>query len=224
MSELPHEQNTVKSYVVGLLLSLLFTIIPYYLVVTRSVSAAALLAVILGFATLQMITQVVFFLHLGRGPKPLYNTAFFISTVSIILVVVGGSIFIMNHLHYNMNPAQTSQQLAQTEAIYQIGGKQTGACQGTNTNHKITIQNGKLSPFYITAYTCDTLTFINKDQTLREITFGTHPQHGTYGGETELLLRPGRGKSLTLNQSGTYQFHDHRHPEIMGSFTVLSQP
>jgi cytochrome o ubiquinol oxidase subunit IV len=214
------EHGTVWSYVIGFLLSLVFTAIPYYLVVNKTISGNALLATILGVAVLQMIIQIVFFLHLGRGPKPLYNIAFFVSTVGIILVVVGGSIWIMNHLNYNMMATDASKYLVEKEGIYQIDGEKTGACQGVHANHKVTIAGGKVSPVHTEARFCDTLTFINQDDTVRELTFGTHPQHGTYAGQAELSVRKGRGKTITLNEAGKYQFHDHLDPRVAGSFTV----
>lgn len=214
------EHGTTQFYIIGFVLSLIFTFIPYYLVVNKTVSGTTLLATILGFAVLQMLIQIFFFLHLGRGPKPLYNVVFFVSTVGIILVVVGGSIMIINNLNYNMIPSDQTKRLVEDEGIYQIGGEKTGACQGQHANHKITIQNGQVSPLYTYAQKCDILTFINEDNDVREITFGTHPEHGVYGGENELVVRNGRAKSITLSESGTYQFHDHLQAETAGYFTV----
>ncbi len=214
------EHGTTLSYVIGFVLSLVFTIIPYCLVVNKVVSGSTLIAVILGVAVLQMIIQILFFLHLGRGPKPLYNVAFFVATVGTILVVVVGSVWIMNHLNYNMAPTDMSKQLFEKEGIYQIEGEKTGACQGVNDNHKITISNGRVTPVHTEARLCDTLTFINEDDIAREITFGSHPKHGIYGGEAELTVRKGRGKTITLNEQGAYQFHDHLDPDVAGDFTV----
>lgn len=217
------EHGTVLSYVVGFVLSLVFTFTPYYLVVNKSISGTTLVATILGFALMQMVIQILFFLHLGRGPKPLYNVVFFISTVGIILVVVGGSLFIMKHLHYNMSPTEVTKNRAEKEGIYQVGGNKTGACQAIGADHKITIGNGDVSPDYMTANLCDTLTFISQDDVLHEITFGSHPNHRTYSGEGELSLRKGRNKTITLNQSGEYKFHDHLNPNLTGDFTVTAQ-
>jgi cytochrome o ubiquinol oxidase subunit IV len=219
-SKKKREHGTTQSYIIGFLLSLVFTAIPYYMVVNKSASGTVLLAAILGFAVLQMLIQILFFLHLGRGPKPLYNVAFFVSTVGIILVVVGGSIWIMNHLNYNMATTDVTKYVAEKEAIYQIDGEKTGACHGVNENHHVTIKDGRVSPLHVTARLCDTLTFINEDDIAREITFGTHPQHGTYGGETYLAVRKGRSKTITLNEAGTHQFHDHLDSEVAGLFTV----
>ncbi len=228
MSELPlktrdhpnSEHGTMQSYIVGFLLSLVFTAIPYYLVVNKSVSGTTLLETIIGFAILQMAVQIFFFLHLGRGPKPLYNVVFFVSTVGIILVVVLGSIFIMNNLHYNMSAKEVTTKLAEREAISQVGGAQTGACQQIHANHKVTIRSGTVSPLHTEAHLCDTLTFINEDNIVRDIAFGPHPQHEIYSGESEVAVHKGYAKTITLNQSGTYPFHDHLNPEITGSFTV----
>lgn len=215
--------GTAKSYVIGFILSLIFTAIPYYMVVNQTVTGTPLLATILGFAFLQMAVQIFFFLHLGRGPKPLYNVGFFVGTFGAIMVVVVGSVYIMAHLHDNMTPvtaAEKTMKLAEDEGIHQIHGEKTGACEGVHTEHKIIIKNGIASPGYIEARVCDTLTFFKEDDLDREITFGSHPQHGSYAGETELALRKGRGAMIVLGQPGTYQFHDHLNPETAGYFTV----
>lgn len=214
------DHGSTKPYVIGFLLSLVFTIIPYYMVVNKTVGGKALLAIILGIAILQMLIQIIFFLHLGRGPKPFYNIAFFVSTVGIIMVVVGGSIFIINNLYSNMAPADASKKLVEKEGIYQIEGARTGACQGIHANHQITIEGGKFSPVYTEAKYCDTLTFINKDERVRVIAFGPHPDHDNYAGEYLLNVKKGRNKTVTLSDEGTYQYHDHLEPNVKGYFTV----
>ena len=219
-SQSNREHGTMKSYVTGFILSLLFTFIPYYLVVKQNVSGSLLLATILGFAVMQMIIQITFFLHLGRGPKPHWNLFFFISTVGIILVIVGGSIMIINNLHYNMVPLDQAKKLVGDEGIYQVGGVKTGACQGIHANHQIIIKNGQVSVLHTIASKCDSLTFINEDNIVRDIAFGTHPQHEAYAGEAELIVRKGVNKTITLSESGTYEFHDHLHAETAGYFTV----
>lgn len=218
MSETPH--GTVKSYILGFILSLLFTAIPYYMVVNQTVTGSTLFATILGFAFLQMAVQIFFFLHLGRGPKPFYNVGFFVGTFGAILVVVVGSVYIMDHLMYNMAPAEKTMKLAEDEGIYQVNGQKTGACRGVYPDHKVTFRDGVASPGFIQAGLCDTLTFVRGDDVERQITFGTHARHETYAGEADLRLRKGRGTTITLGKAGTYQFHDCLNPETAGYFTV----
>ncbi len=214
------EHSTFWSYVTGFSLSFLFTAIPYYLVVSKTVSGDSLLVTILGFALLQMVVQIFFFLHLGSGPKPLYNIAFFIATLGIILIVVVGSLFIMSHLHHYMTPTDVTTKLAEDEGISQVEDKKTGACEQTYTNHQVIINGSTLSPQHIDAHLCDTLTFIAQDNAVHQIGFGSHPKHTDYSGEDDLLVRKGHNYTITLNQSGAYNFHDHLHPDLVGSFTV----
>ena len=218
-----HGHGTTKSYVIGFILSLVFTFIPYYLVVNHVFSGLALLAVILGIGVIQMIIQVVFFLHLGREKKPHWQLIFLVSTVSIIIFVVGASLWIMHHLHYNMTPVtavDASKKLVEDEGIAQIGGEKTGACEGQHTNYKVVIKDSVVTPSHVSAHQCDSLIFINEDSKPREMAFGEHPHHGVYGGESEFMVRKGRAKSIVLGETGSFQFHDHLDPSVSGSFTV----
>ncbi len=215
-----HEHGTLKSYVIGFILSLIFTVIPYYLVVNQTITGTPLLLAIMSFAVVQMIIQITFFLHLGRGPKPKWNLFFFGSTVGIILVVVGGSIVIINNLHYNMQPSDQVKKLINDEGIYQVDGQKTGACEGQHANHQVIIKDGLVNPVHSQAQLCDTLTFLNEDSYTRDMAFGEHPQHGTYAGESELIVKKGQNKTITLSESGTYKFHDHFHEETAGTMTI----
>ncbi|GAC1386474.1 MAG: hypothetical protein NVS1B7_4740 [Candidatus Saccharimonadales bacterium] len=214
------EHGSLHSYIIGLIFSLVLTGIAYVLVSKHLVSGSLLLYMILGLAVTQMIVQISFFLHLGRGPKPNWNLYFFIGTIGIVLVVVGGSILIISNLHYNMRPVEQSKKLVSDEAIYQIGGEKTGACEGQHPVHRITIKNNIASPLHTSANKCDLLTFYNEDSNDREIAFGPHPKHDVYAGETVVVLRRGRSKTLTLSESGKFLFHDHLQAQTAGDFIV----
>lgn len=214
------EHGTVHSYIVGLALSLLFTLIPYTLVINQSFTGTKLLLVIVGFAMIQVIIHVTFFLHLGRGPKPNWQMFFFVSTVMASLVVVGGSVFIMNQLYRNMRPLEQVKKIANDENIYQVGDKKTGACLQHGGNHQVVIRNNKVLPQHTSANKCDTLSFINEDDEVRAISFGQYQKHETYAGENSVMLKPGRSKTITLSEHGTHQFHDHFQHETAGVFTV----
>jgi len=219
-SNLKSEHGTNNYYVIGYLLSLVFTIIPYFLVVNNYLSGDMLLVMILGIAVLQMLVQIFFFLHLGRGPKPFYNVVFFFATVGIIIIAIGGSLIIMSNLYSNMSPEDVTKKLAQDEGISQIGGQKTGACQELKENHVVTISSGKVSPIDTEAHLCDTLTFINMDDARREMTFGTHPNHESYGGEDKVIVRKGHPETITLNELRDFVFHDHLDPTVNGQFLV----
>lgn len=214
------EHGTTRSYIIGFILSLVFTIIPYYLVVNKTIAGSALLAAILGIAVLQMFIQIFFFLHLGRGPKPFYNVVFFFGTAGIIVIVIGASLLIMNNLYHNMSPEEMTLRIAQKEGISQIGGEETGACKKNNNNHVVIISGAAVSPIHTQARQCDTLTFINEDNAVREIVFGTSSERESYGGEFEVILDDGRPETITLNQAGDFVFRDYWDAAVVGHFSV----
>lgn len=217
------DDKSFKSYVAGYVLSLIFTLIPYQLVASHSVSGRTLLLTILGFAVVQLIVQVTFFLHLGRGPKPNWNLFFFIATVGIILIVVGGSVVIINNLHRNLLPVDQTRRIVDNEGIYQVGGLTTGACQKVRANHVITIKNGKTEPLLTIAEKCDTLTFTDKDTSNLSIAFGSAHLSVPYAGLKSIEVLKGHTKTITLSELGTFQFHDKQRPLVLGSFAVFEE-
>jgi cytochrome o ubiquinol oxidase operon protein cyoD len=92
---------TILRYTIGFILSLLLTLVAYDLVVYRSASAW-LLAILGLLAVTQMIVQLVFFLHLGDEVRPRYKFASFVFMAGILVIVVGGSLWIMDNLNHNM--------------------------------------------------------------------------------------------------------------------------
>lgn len=206
--------GSIASYVIGFILSIIFTIIPYYLVVEKVVTGNALLFAILSIGVLQMVIQLVFFLHLGRGPKPLYNIVFFFATAGVVVVTIGASLFIMNNLYRNMSPKEFVLRQAQEENIGQIEGNETGACKELRKSHIVTINGATATPSTIEARRCDTLSFVSGDDAEREIAFGTHPDDTSYGGLFEITFATGDPETVTLNESGNFVLHDHTNANL----------
>lgn len=95
--------GNLKSYVTGFILSVVLTLIPYFLVQNGLIQGMSLVIVIVALAFVQLVVQLLFFLHMRHEAKPRLNLVVFISFLSIILIVVVASIWIMQHLNYNMN-------------------------------------------------------------------------------------------------------------------------
>lgn len=55
-------------------------------------------------AILQASVQSIFFLNVLAEKGPRWNLVVFASTISIIIIIIVGSIWIMNRLNYNMMP------------------------------------------------------------------------------------------------------------------------
>jgi cytochrome o ubiquinol oxidase operon protein cyoD len=60
----------------------------------------ALVYIVLAIAVIQLVVQMVFFLHLGRGSR--WKALTFYFTLLIVAIIVVGTIWIMNNLNYNM--------------------------------------------------------------------------------------------------------------------------
>jgi len=91
------KHGSVASYCIGFFLSILLTVIPYYFVVHHMLGRSSLVVAVVMAAILQLWIQLRFFLHLNRG-----SLISFIFTGIIVLIIVGGSLWIMHDLNYYM--------------------------------------------------------------------------------------------------------------------------
>jgi cytochrome o ubiquinol oxidase operon protein cyoD len=63
----------------------------------------------MGMGILQMLVQLILFLHLSTEKRPHWNTILFLFMLLICLIVVAGSLWIMSNLDYRMmSPSQHS--------------------------------------------------------------------------------------------------------------------
>lgn len=90
-----------NSYIAGFVLSLVLTLVAYSLVVNDLASGWTAIYIILTLAVLQLAVQVVFFLHLGREQKPRWNLNVMLFAVMVVVILVGGSLWIMHNMNYH---------------------------------------------------------------------------------------------------------------------------
>lgn len=116
-AELPARGN-FRTYLVGFILSLVLTAIPFAIVMNHWLRGTALLFTLAGFAIMQLIVQLQFFIHLGQERSPRWKLQMFLCALLVIFILVGGSLWIMNNLDYQiMSPSETNQLLEQEEGI-----------------------------------------------------------------------------------------------------------
>jgi cytochrome o ubiquinol oxidase operon protein cyoD len=93
-------QGTMKSYVVGFILSLLLTLSAFLLVSEHILNHWSLNLTIVSLALIQVFIQLFFFLHLGNEPQPKWNLLVFIFMVLVVFILVAGTLWIMFNLDY----------------------------------------------------------------------------------------------------------------------------
>lgn len=94
-----------KGYLTGSILSVVLTVIPFWLVMSGAVHDVQTVAfLIFGFALVQIVVHVVFFLHLDTRSEGGWTLLAFLFTTVIVFLTIGGSIWVMYHLNANMMP------------------------------------------------------------------------------------------------------------------------
>ena len=90
--------GTTKAYVTGFCGSLLLTVLSFSLVITKALSGSVLVYTLVGLGLAQAILQLLFFLHLGQEAKPRWETIVFGFMFLVLLLIAGGSLWIMYDL------------------------------------------------------------------------------------------------------------------------------
>ena len=100
------ERKEFRSYIWGIALALVLTLVPFALVHWATMPGLSLLSVIGAFALLQMVVHFRFFLHLGFRQKREDLQLLLFSTL-LLVIMVAGTIWIMASLAMRMVlPAQ----------------------------------------------------------------------------------------------------------------------
>ena len=116
---LEHHQETLslQKYTIGFLLSITLTLLAYLLVTHVSGSNDLVIGIITVLAVIHFLVQMLFFLHLGDERKPRWKLGVLALMMGVVLILVGGSLWIMNNLNYRMTPQQIDQYMRSQDAL-----------------------------------------------------------------------------------------------------------
>jgi cytochrome o ubiquinol oxidase subunit IV len=101
----------VGSYLVGLALATLLTIVSFFIAQTTLVWAPSIPVALAVLAIAQMGVHLVFFLHITTGPDNINTVMALAFGVLIVLLLMTGSLWIMAHLNHNMMPMDQIMQM-----------------------------------------------------------------------------------------------------------------
>ncbi len=96
---------SLKGYVTGFILSVILTAIPFWLVMDKVIDKPNITAlVILGFAAVQIVVHMVYFLHLNAKSEGGWNMLALVFTLVLVVITLAGSLWVMYHMNANMMP------------------------------------------------------------------------------------------------------------------------
>ncbi|MUO79001.1 cytochrome o ubiquinol oxidase subunit IV [Agrobacterium vitis] len=102
-----HEAShgSMKTYMIGFILSVILTSIPFYLVMSGSLTNKALLAgIVMGLGAIQVVVHMIYFLHMNTKSEGGWNMMALIFTIIVVVIALSGSLWVMHHLNTNMMP------------------------------------------------------------------------------------------------------------------------
>lgn len=91
--------------VTGFIASLVLTLAAYFIILQPeffNFDIKTAVVIIFTLALIQSLVQLIFFINVWKEKGPLWNLGIFVSTASIIFIIIFFSIWIINHLNYNM--------------------------------------------------------------------------------------------------------------------------
>ena len=99
-----HVWEGVQGYVIGLALAALLTVASFYVAGTHQIWGPGIPIALVVLAIAQMGVHLTFFLRITTAPDNTNNVLALAFGLLIVMLIVGGSLWIMYHLNHNMMP------------------------------------------------------------------------------------------------------------------------
>ena len=103
--------GSILGYTIGLILALGLTGVSFYVAGSDLIWKPGIPTGLVVLAIAQMGVHLVFFLHITTSPDSTNNVMALAFGVLIVLLVIGGSLWIMSHLNNNMLPMEKIMQM-----------------------------------------------------------------------------------------------------------------
>ena len=111
----PH--SSLRDYTIGFVLSVILTAIPFWLVMAKVIADRNTAVLVLGgFAVIQILVHMVFFLHMNGKVEGGWTMLSTIFTVVFVAIAIAGTLWVMFHMNANMMPEHPTPTPATHEA------------------------------------------------------------------------------------------------------------
>jgi len=97
--------GTFNSYMTGFVLSVILTVIPFWLVMGKVIESPVTTAgIVMALGAVQIVVHMVYFLHMNTKSEGGWNALALTFTVVIVVITLSGSLWVMHNLNANMMP------------------------------------------------------------------------------------------------------------------------
>jgi cytochrome o ubiquinol oxidase operon protein cyoD len=101
--------GTRRDYVIGFVLSVILTAIPFGLVMSGIIADTRITAgIVMVFALVQIVVHMVYFLHMNSKSENGWTLMALIFTIVVLTICLAGSLWVMFHMNANMMPSMSA--------------------------------------------------------------------------------------------------------------------
>lgn len=98
--------GSLKDYVIGFVLAVILTAIPFWLVMGHVLPTAQMTAVaVMGLAVIQVLVHMIYFLHMNARSEGGWTLLALMFTLILVVITLSGSLWVMHNLNTHMMPA-----------------------------------------------------------------------------------------------------------------------
>ena len=109
----PGAHGTFRSYMTGFVLSVILTAIPFWLVMSNVLNDTLVTSiVIMALAAVQIVVHMIYFLHMNTKSQGGWTFIALVFTLTLVVVTLAGSIWVMYHMDQNMMPMSPHEALS----------------------------------------------------------------------------------------------------------------
>lgn len=107
-----HAHGSFRGYMIGFVLSVVLTAIPFWLVMSGALGNNQLTGfAIMGLAVVQIVVHMIYFLHMDGRAEGGWSLLALVFTLILVVIALAGSLWVMYHLNTNMMPAHDMRQM-----------------------------------------------------------------------------------------------------------------
>ncbi|PHY21128.1 cytochrome o ubiquinol oxidase subunit IV [Caulobacter sp. BP25] len=97
--------GSLKDYVIGFVLAVILTAIPFWLVMGNVLPNAQMTAVaVMGLAVIQVLVHMIYFLHMNSRSEGGWTLLALMFTLILVIITLSGSLWVMHNLNTHMMP------------------------------------------------------------------------------------------------------------------------